>query len=109
MPGQSAAEAPCSEEHQVQLLKKQLQQQEQQALAASSQVLMPFCHIIHLIYGPRLLNFEAGVAHRPFSLLICLSLMVKRCTQTPVTSAPIVSLLVVSVVAIVTLRATVAS
>ncbi|XP_060900190.1 carboxyl-terminal PDZ ligand of neuronal nitric oxide synthase protein-like [Labrus mixtus] len=36
--GQSAAEAPLSEEHQVQLLKKQLQQQEQQALAASAQV-----------------------------------------------------------------------
>lgn len=34
----SAAEAPCSEEHQVELLKKQLQQQEQQALAASAQV-----------------------------------------------------------------------
>ncbi|XP_045908364.1 carboxyl-terminal PDZ ligand of neuronal nitric oxide synthase protein-like [Micropterus dolomieu] len=36
--GQSVAEAPCSEEHQVQLLQKQLQQQEQQALAASAQV-----------------------------------------------------------------------
>ncbi|XP_034559810.1 carboxyl-terminal PDZ ligand of neuronal nitric oxide synthase protein-like [Notolabrus celidotus] len=36
--GQSAADAPLSEEHQVQLLKKQLQQQEQQALAASAQV-----------------------------------------------------------------------
>lgn len=36
--GQSTAEAPLSEEHQVQLLKKQLQQQEQQALAASAQV-----------------------------------------------------------------------
>nr|XP_046265674.1 carboxyl-terminal PDZ ligand of neuronal nitric oxide synthase protein-like [Scatophagus argus] len=36
--GQLAAEAPCSEEHQIQLLKKQLQQQEQQALAASAQV-----------------------------------------------------------------------
>lgn len=41
-PAQPAAEAPCSEEHQVQLLKKQLQQQEQQALAASAQVLTPF-------------------------------------------------------------------
>lgn len=38
--GQSAKEAPCSTEHQVQLLQKQLQQQEQQALAASEQVLM---------------------------------------------------------------------
>ncbi|XP_030259622.1 carboxyl-terminal PDZ ligand of neuronal nitric oxide synthase protein-like [Sparus aurata] len=36
--GGSAAEAPCSDEHQVQLLQKQLQQQEQQALAASAQV-----------------------------------------------------------------------
>ncbi|TMS09345.1 Carboxyl-terminal PDZ ligand of neuronal nitric oxide synthase protein [Larimichthys crocea] len=36
--GQSAAEAPCSDEHQVQLLQRQLQQQEQQALAASAQV-----------------------------------------------------------------------
>ncbi|XP_078120082.1 carboxyl-terminal PDZ ligand of neuronal nitric oxide synthase protein-like [Sander vitreus] len=36
--GQSAKEAPCSTEHQVQLLQKQLQQQEQQALAASEQV-----------------------------------------------------------------------
>ncbi|KAG7227244.1 hypothetical protein INR49_013904, partial [Caranx melampygus] len=36
--GQLAAEAPCSAEHQVQLLQKQLQQQEQQALAASAQV-----------------------------------------------------------------------
>ncbi|KAL7386973.1 hypothetical protein ABVT39_016345 [Epinephelus coioides] len=36
--GQSAEEAPCSAEHQVQLLQKQLQQQEQQALAASEQV-----------------------------------------------------------------------
>ncbi|XP_070775601.1 carboxyl-terminal PDZ ligand of neuronal nitric oxide synthase protein-like [Enoplosus armatus] len=36
--GQLAAEAPCSEEHQVQLLQKQLQQQEQQAQAASAQV-----------------------------------------------------------------------
>ncbi|XP_034743325.1 carboxyl-terminal PDZ ligand of neuronal nitric oxide synthase protein-like [Etheostoma cragini] len=36
--GQSAIEAPCSTEHQVQLLQKQLQQQEQQALAASEQV-----------------------------------------------------------------------
>ncbi|XP_069020502.1 carboxyl-terminal PDZ ligand of neuronal nitric oxide synthase protein-like isoform X2 [Embiotoca jacksoni] len=36
--GQSAAEAPRSAEHQVQLLQKQLQQQEQQALAASAQV-----------------------------------------------------------------------
>uniref|UniRef100_A0A8C4HH62 Carboxyl-terminal PDZ ligand of neuronal nitric oxide synthase protein n=1 Tax=Dicentrarchus labrax TaxID=13489 RepID=A0A8C4HH62_DICLA len=35
---QSAAKAPCSEEHQVQLLQKHLQQQEQQALAASAQV-----------------------------------------------------------------------
>ncbi|XP_040911478.1 carboxyl-terminal PDZ ligand of neuronal nitric oxide synthase protein-like [Toxotes jaculatrix] len=35
---QSAADAPCSAEHQVQLLQKQLQQQEQQALAASAQV-----------------------------------------------------------------------
>ncbi|KAM3604298.1 uncharacterized protein V6R79_009176 [Siganus canaliculatus] len=34
----SAAEGPCSEEHQIQLLQKQLQQQEQQALAASAQV-----------------------------------------------------------------------
>lgn len=40
--GQSAAEAPCSEEHQVQLLKRQLEQQEQQALAASAQVPRPF-------------------------------------------------------------------
>ncbi|KAM9844581.1 carboxyl-terminal PDZ ligand of neuronal nitric oxide synthase protein-like [Aulostomus maculatus] len=31
-------EAPCSAEHQVQLLQKQLQQQEQEALAASAQV-----------------------------------------------------------------------
>ncbi|CAN9503134.1 unnamed protein product [Ophioblennius macclurei] len=38
MSGQSAAEASCSAEHQVQLLRKQLQQQEQQALAASAQV-----------------------------------------------------------------------
>ncbi|XP_029971482.1 carboxyl-terminal PDZ ligand of neuronal nitric oxide synthase protein-like [Salarias fasciatus] len=36
--GPSAAEASCSAEHQVQLLQKQLQQQEQQALAASAQV-----------------------------------------------------------------------
>ncbi|KAM9323375.1 carboxyl-terminal PDZ ligand of neuronal nitric oxide synthase protein-like [Pholidichthys leucotaenia] len=36
--GQSAVEASCSAEHQVQLLQKQLQQQEQQALAASAQV-----------------------------------------------------------------------
>ncbi|XP_018532792.1 carboxyl-terminal PDZ ligand of neuronal nitric oxide synthase protein [Lates calcarifer] len=36
--GQSAAEASCSAEHQVQFLQKQLQQQEQQALAASAQV-----------------------------------------------------------------------
>ncbi|XP_068425185.1 carboxyl-terminal PDZ ligand of neuronal nitric oxide synthase protein-like [Clinocottus analis] len=36
--GQSAEEAPCSAELQVQLLQKQLQQQEQQALAASEQV-----------------------------------------------------------------------
>ncbi|XP_029310112.1 carboxyl-terminal PDZ ligand of neuronal nitric oxide synthase protein-like isoform X1 [Cottoperca gobio] len=36
--GQSAEEAPCSSEHQVQLLQKQLRQQEQQALAASEQV-----------------------------------------------------------------------
>ncbi|XP_017275706.1 carboxyl-terminal PDZ ligand of neuronal nitric oxide synthase protein-like [Kryptolebias marmoratus] len=36
--GQSAAEASSSAEHQVQLLQKQLQQQEQQALAASAQV-----------------------------------------------------------------------
>lgn len=37
--GESAAEGPCSAEHQVQLLQKQLQQQEQQALAATAQVL----------------------------------------------------------------------
>ncbi|XP_026169627.1 carboxyl-terminal PDZ ligand of neuronal nitric oxide synthase protein-like [Mastacembelus armatus] len=36
--GQLAAEGPCSAEHQVQLLQKQLQQQEQQALAATAQV-----------------------------------------------------------------------
>ncbi|XP_040027613.2 carboxyl-terminal PDZ ligand of neuronal nitric oxide synthase protein [Gasterosteus aculeatus] len=36
--GLSVEEAPCSAEHQVQLLQKQLQQQEQQALAASEQV-----------------------------------------------------------------------
>uniref|UniRef100_A0A673AHL8 Nitric oxide synthase 1 (neuronal) adaptor protein b n=1 Tax=Sphaeramia orbicularis TaxID=375764 RepID=A0A673AHL8_9TELE len=36
--GPLAAEASCSAEHQVQLLQKQLQQQEQQALAASAQV-----------------------------------------------------------------------
>eukprot|EP00064_Thunnus_orientalis_P003521 superscaffoldBa00000288_g3530 len=36
--GQSATEAPCSADHQVHLLQKQLQQQEQQALAASAQV-----------------------------------------------------------------------
>ncbi|TNN81545.1 Carboxyl-terminal PDZ ligand of neuronal nitric oxide synthase protein [Liparis tanakae] len=36
--GQSAEAAPCSAELQVQLLQKQLQQQEQQALAASEQV-----------------------------------------------------------------------
>uniref|UniRef100_A0A665VUC2 Carboxyl-terminal PDZ ligand of neuronal nitric oxide synthase protein n=1 Tax=Echeneis naucrates TaxID=173247 RepID=A0A665VUC2_ECHNA len=36
--GHLLAEAPCSAEHQVQLLQKQLQQQEQQALAASAQV-----------------------------------------------------------------------
>ncbi|XP_042354323.1 carboxyl-terminal PDZ ligand of neuronal nitric oxide synthase protein-like [Plectropomus leopardus] len=36
--GESAGEAPCSAEHQVHLLQKQLQQQEQQALAASEQV-----------------------------------------------------------------------
>ncbi|XP_062285334.1 carboxyl-terminal PDZ ligand of neuronal nitric oxide synthase protein-like [Scomber scombrus] len=36
--GLSAAEAPCSADHQVHLLQKQLQQQEQQALAASAQV-----------------------------------------------------------------------
>ncbi|KAF1383500.1 hypothetical protein PFLUV_G00132530 [Perca fluviatilis] len=36
--GQLAKEAPCSTEHQVQLLQKQLQQQEQQALAACEQV-----------------------------------------------------------------------
>ncbi|KAM6919821.1 carboxyl-terminal PDZ ligand of neuronal nitric oxide synthase protein-like [Lycodopsis pacificus] len=36
--GQSAEEAPCSAEPQVQLLQKQLQQQEQQKLAASEQV-----------------------------------------------------------------------
>ncbi|XP_034411524.1 carboxyl-terminal PDZ ligand of neuronal nitric oxide synthase protein-like [Cyclopterus lumpus] len=36
--GQSAEAAPCSAERQVQLLQKQLQQQEQQALAASEQV-----------------------------------------------------------------------
>uniref|UniRef100_A0A3P8RXA5 Carboxyl-terminal PDZ ligand of neuronal nitric oxide synthase protein n=1 Tax=Amphiprion percula TaxID=161767 RepID=A0A3P8RXA5_AMPPE len=36
--GQTAAGASCSAEHQVQLLQKQLQQQEQQALAASAQV-----------------------------------------------------------------------
>nr|XP_057925002.1 carboxyl-terminal PDZ ligand of neuronal nitric oxide synthase protein [Doryrhamphus excisus] len=35
---QSTAEGPCSSEHQVQLLQKQLQQQEQHALAASAQV-----------------------------------------------------------------------
>ncbi|XP_058494765.1 carboxyl-terminal PDZ ligand of neuronal nitric oxide synthase protein-like [Solea solea] len=35
---QLAADAPCSAEHQVQLLQKQLQQQEQQALAAAAQV-----------------------------------------------------------------------
>lgn len=38
--GQLPAEAPCSAEHHVQLLQKQLQQQEQQALAASAQVVM---------------------------------------------------------------------
>uniref|UniRef100_A0A1A8HW04 Carboxyl-terminal PDZ ligand of neuronal nitric oxide synthase protein n=1 Tax=Nothobranchius kuhntae TaxID=321403 RepID=A0A1A8HW04_NOTKU len=36
--GQVAAEASCSAEHQVQLLQKQLQQEEQHALAASAQV-----------------------------------------------------------------------
>ncbi|XP_041847432.1 carboxyl-terminal PDZ ligand of neuronal nitric oxide synthase protein-like [Melanotaenia boesemani] len=36
--GQSAAEVSCSAEHQLQLLQKQLQQQEQQALAVSAQV-----------------------------------------------------------------------
>ncbi|XP_034071218.1 carboxyl-terminal PDZ ligand of neuronal nitric oxide synthase protein-like isoform X1 [Gymnodraco acuticeps] len=36
--GLSAEEAPCSSEHQVHLLQKQLRQQEQQALAASEQV-----------------------------------------------------------------------
>nr|XP_019961564.1 PREDICTED: carboxyl-terminal PDZ ligand of neuronal nitric oxide synthase protein-like [Paralichthys olivaceus] len=36
--GQLTAEAPCSAEHHVQLLQKQLQQQEQQALAAGAQV-----------------------------------------------------------------------
>lgn len=41
-PAQPPAEAPCSEELQVQLLRKQLQQQEQQALAASAQVRTPF-------------------------------------------------------------------
>ncbi|KAK2822100.1 hypothetical protein Q5P01_022165 [Channa striata] len=35
---QVTAEGPCSAEHQVQLLQKQLQQQEQQALAAAAQV-----------------------------------------------------------------------
>ncbi|PWA17532.1 hypothetical protein CCH79_00011342 [Gambusia affinis] len=35
---QAAAEASCSVEHQVRLLQKQLQQQEQQSLAASAQV-----------------------------------------------------------------------
>ncbi|XP_059201215.1 carboxyl-terminal PDZ ligand of neuronal nitric oxide synthase protein-like [Centropristis striata] len=39
--GLSATEAPCSAEHQVQLLQKQLQQQEQKALAASDQ-----CHVL---------------------------------------------------------------
>ncbi|XP_019734792.1 carboxyl-terminal PDZ ligand of neuronal nitric oxide synthase protein-like [Hippocampus comes] len=36
--GEPAADAPCGSEHQLQLLQKQLQQQEQQALAASAQV-----------------------------------------------------------------------
>ncbi|KAF7664697.1 hypothetical protein LDENG_00169050 [Lucifuga dentata] len=38
VPGQSAADPPCSAEHQLQLLQRQLQQQEQQAVAASAQV-----------------------------------------------------------------------
>lgn len=56
--GPSAAEASCSEEHQVQLLQKQLQQQEQQALAASAQVLMAvvcdiyFSVFIYLFFVP---------------------------------------------------------
>lgn len=76
--GQPAAEAPCSEEHQVELLKKQLQQQEQQALAASAQVLMPFCHLksYHKHY---FLPQTFKLWNRCFPLLICLSLMVKRC------------------------------
>ncbi|XP_077472307.1 carboxyl-terminal PDZ ligand of neuronal nitric oxide synthase protein-like isoform X2 [Stigmatopora argus] len=36
--GKSAAETPCASDHQVHFLQKQLEQQEQQALAASAQV-----------------------------------------------------------------------
>lgn len=65
--------------------------------------------IINLIYCPRLLNFEAGVGAQTFFLYWSVCVWQWRDVLRYLTSAPIVSLPVVSVVAIVTLRATVAS
>lgn len=74
------AEASGSEEHQLRLLRKQLQQQEQQALAAAAQV--PF-------------DFTARRGNTGLT----------SAAEKPEKSAPIVSLHEVSAVAIVTRRA----